>query len=210
MPVVVDFAFVFALLVVASIFEYAYFWPRFRAALAAGRPGARTRGYRRAVVGQWLFAVGALAIWTSHARPWNALRMTIPHGWRLVLGLALAVAAVALMLLQLFSVVRLSTAQRVAVRPKLGAVAFMLPRTRQDETWFLILSATAGFCEEFLYRGYLAWFFAPWLGGIGAMIAVVAIFGISHAYQGWKGAVKATIAGAVMAAIVLSTGSLIP
>ena len=86
----------------------------------------------------------------------------------------------------------------------------MLPRTRQDETWFLILSATAGFCEEFLYRGYLAWFFAPWLGGIGAMIAVVAIFGISHAYQGWKGAVKATIAGAVMAAIVLATGSLIP
>ena len=45
---------------------------------------------------------------------------------------------------------------------------------------------------------------------LGAMIAVVAIFGISHAYQGWKGAVKATIAGAVMAAIVLATGSLIP
>jgi membrane protease YdiL (CAAX protease family) len=86
----------------------------------------------------------------------------------------------------------------------------MLPHTRQEELWFLILSTTAGFCEELVYRGYLPWVFAPWLGVPGAMAAVVAIFGLSHAYQGRKGAVRATIAGAVMAVIVMTTGSLIP
>ena len=65
-------------------------------------------------------------------------------------------------------------------------------------------------CEELLYRGYLVWFFAPWLGTVGAMAFVVAIFGVSHAYQGRKGAIRATLAGTVMAAIVLGTGSLIP
>jgi len=60
------------------------------------------------------------------------------------------------------------------------------------------------------YRGYLAWFFATWVGDVWAMALVVAIFGIGHAYQGRKGATRATLAGAVMAAIVLATGSLIP
>jgi membrane protease YdiL (CAAX protease family) len=85
-----------------------------------------------------------------------------------------------------------------------------LPHTARDERWFLALCVTAGFCEELLYRGYLVWFFAPWLGRMGAMAFAVAIFGVSHAYQGRKGAIRATIAGAVMAAIVLATDSLIP
>jgi membrane protease YdiL (CAAX protease family) len=42
------------------------------------------------------------------------------------------------------------------------------------------------------------------------MAAIVVAFGISHAYQGRKGATRATIAGAVMAAMVLTSGSLIP
>jgi membrane protease YdiL (CAAX protease family) len=210
MPDLIDLAFVLLLLVVASVFEYVYFWPRFRADTAADKPGTRLRAYRRAVIGQWLFAIGAIAIWVWNERAWSAMRFSIPHGWGLAAGIAFVAAGVALVGLQLWSVLRLPNARRVAARPRLGGVAFMLPRTMQEEGWFLALSATAGFCEELLYRGYLAWFFAPWLGAAGAMALVVAIFGVSHAYQGRKGALKATIAGGVMAAIVLVTGSLIP
>jgi membrane protease YdiL (CAAX protease family) len=210
MPTALDVAFVFTLLVVATIFEYAYFWPRFRADTAADVPGARIRAYRRGSVGQWLFALGAIGIWMSHERAWSALRFTLPQGWRLILGAVFVAVALALMCLQLWSVARLSFARRLAARPQLGSVAFMLPRTRDEETWFLFLSTTAGFCEELLYRGYLPWFFASWLGDIGAMAFVVVIFGVSHIYQGRKGAIKATIAGAAMAAMVLTTGSLIP
>jgi len=205
-----DLAFVFVLLVIATIYEYVYFWPRFRAAVAAGRPDARTWGYRRGVIGQWLFATCALAIWSLYGRPWAALRLVFPHGWRLVVGAVYVAAAVALVALQLWSVRRLSPERRIAARPKLGNVSFMLPRTGAEQRWFVALALTAGFCEELLYRGYLVWIIAPWLGQLGAMAAVVAAFGISHAYQGRKGATRATIAGAVMAAIVLSSGSLIP
>ena len=42
------------------------------------------------------------------------------------------------------------------------------------------------------------------------MVLVVVAFGIGHSYQGRKGAIRATLAGAVMAIIVLSTNSLVP
>jgi CAAX protease family protein len=210
MPTATDLVFVFALLVLATVYEYVYFWPHFRAAAAAGRPDARTWGYRRGVIGQWLFATTALAIWGLYERPWAALRLVFPHGWRLALGVVYVAAAVGLVVLQLWSVRRLSPERRIAARPKLGNVAFMLPRTAAEERWFVALSITAGFCEELLYRGYLVWIIAPWLGQLGAMAAVIAAFGISHAYQGRKGATRATIAGAVMAAMVLTCDSLIP
>jgi uncharacterized protein len=210
MPTAADLAFVFVLLVLATAYEHVYFWPHFRAAATAGRPDARTWGYRRGVMGQWLFAIAALAIWMLYGRPWVALRLVFPHGWRLALGAAYIAAAVALVVLQLWSVRRLSPERRVAARPKLGSVAFMLPHTAAEQRWFVALSLTAGFCEELLYRGYLVWVLAPWLGQLGAMAAVVVAFGISHAYQGRKGATRATIAGAVMAAMVLTCDSLIP
>lgn len=210
MPSVVETVFVFLLVVVTSIFEYVYFWPRFRADVAAGKPGTRTRAYQKGIAGQWFFALGALVIWSRSARSWTALGFTTPHGWRFAVALVIVIAALALLGLQLWSVLRLSIERRIAARPQLGGVAFMLPRTRRDEAWFVALSVTAGFCEELLYRGYLPWFFSPWLGTTGALAAVVVLFGAGHIYQGRKGAIRATLAGAVMAGVFLVTGSLIP
>lgn len=210
MPGGVDAVFVFVFVVVASLFEYYVFWPRFRAETAAGMEDARPRAYRRAILWQWIFAGTAFAIWAWYHRSAAQLRFIPPTGWRLALGAALVGAMVAFVVLQLRSVARLSPERRIAVRPKLASVEFLLPHTRAEYWWFVSLSITAGFCEELLYRGYLAWFLGPWLGDVGAMVVVVALFGIGHAYQGRKGATRATLAGAVMAAIVLATGSLIP
>src|SRR2546423_8311877 len=189
-PVFADYAFALVLLVAASVFEYAYFWPRFRADLAAGKPNTRLNAYRRGVGAQWLFALAALAIWMRYGRDWSALRFTIPSGWRLGVAIAVVLAAAALVALQLWSVVRSDAEQRAAALPKIEDMVFLLPHTRLEEMWFLALSVTAGFCEELLYRGYLVWFFAPWIGGAAAMWLVVAVFGISHAYQGRNGPVK--------------------
>lgn len=209
-PGVVDVVFVIVLVVIASLFEYYFFWPRFRAETAAGVEGARARAYRRGIIGQWTFAAVALAVWSWYHRSAAQWRLTLPGGWRLTLGILFVALAIGLVAVQLRSVIRLSPDKRVAVRPKLANVEFLLPHTGDEYRWFLFLSVTAGICEELLYRGYLAWFFATWVGDVWAMALVVAIFGIGHAYQGRKGATRATLAGAVMAAIVLATGSLIP
>jgi hypothetical protein len=79
-----------------------------------------------------------------------------------------------------------------------------------ERRWFLALSLTAGVCEEFLYRGYFAWVLHWWLGWTGAVAVGVALFGVAHAYQGRSGATRATLAGAFMGAVFLTTHWLVP
>jgi membrane protease YdiL (CAAX protease family) len=210
MPTPADFLFAFTLVVAASLFEHFVFWPRFRDDVTRGVQGARLGGYRRAIVGQSLFALTAIALWIAYHRTANQLRLTPPDGWRLGLSVGLVALMLALLGRQLRGIVRLPVARRVNARPRLGELQFLLPHTRAEHRWFLALSLTAGFCEELLYRGYLVWLFTPWTGALGAFAAVVALFGVAHSYQGRKGAIRATLAGAVMALIVVATGWLIP
>ena len=210
MPTVVDAAFVFVLIVLASLFEHYVFWPRFRADIAAGDPNARLRGYKRGIIAQWGFTLVAALIWWYYRRSLADWRLTMPAGWQLGLGIALALVVTALATWQVVAVSRLNAERRAAARPKLGKVAFMLPHTNEEHRWFMLLSLTAGICEELLYRGYLVWVLTPWLGVLGAFAGVTVLFGIGHAYQGWKGGIRATLAGAAMGAIVLATGWLVP
>ena len=210
MPTPLDALFVFLFVVVASIAEHIWFWPGFKAETSADAPGARVRAYRRGIIGQWAFAIAAGAIWIARSRSLADLRLIPVPGWRLWLGAGLVALMLALVIAQLRAIARLSPEKRVAARPKLGAVAFLLPHNSQEFRWFTVLSATAGFCEELLYRGYLTWFLAPWTGEIGAFALVVVVFGLGHSYQGRKGAIRASMAGAVLSFVVLATGWLVP
>ena len=201
---------VVVLVVVASILEHLFFWPRFHADVAAERPGVRPWAYRCIMIAEGALTLMAIAIWNQQGRPWRVMGFSIPNGWRSGVAIAFVVAAFALLVIQIRSVLRLSVARRIAARPQLGSTVTMLPRTRAEETWFFLLSLTAGFCEELLYRGYLVWFFAPFIGYTAAMALMVVFFGIGHGYQGREGAIRATLFGAVMAALVMLSGSIIP
>ena len=88
--------------------------------------------------------------------------------------------------------------------------------TRAAETiWvLLVISPTAGLCEEFLYRG----FFISRVGAIAgsaaspfmAAAAAAAVFGLAHAYQGWLGAVRAGTIALILAIPVVAVGTVLP
>ena len=96
------------------------------------------------------------------------------------------------------------------IRSQFGELAVVLPRTRAELAWFFAVSFTAGFCEEFVFRGYLIWAFQPWLGWWGAAVPSAVLFAYAHAYQGVGGAVRTGIVGVLMTLIVATFGSLWP
>jgi membrane protease YdiL (CAAX protease family) len=93
---------------------------------------------------------------------------------------------------------------------ELGELAKMLPHSQSELRWFVAPSLTAGFCEEFLFRGYLIWAFTPALGWWGAAVLSLLAFTAGHAYQGKSGALKAAFVGGLFTLFVLVCGSLIP
>jgi membrane protease YdiL (CAAX protease family) len=62
-------------------------------------------------------------------------------------------------------------------------VEAILPKTVVELIVFLALSMTGGFCEEFIFRGYLMRQFRAWSGSwVVGMIAQGAAFGLAHGY----------------------------
>ena len=69
----------------------------------------------------------------------------------------------------------------------------LLPRGAMEITLWCLLSVSAGFCEELVFRGYFQKQFQALTGSIVlAVLAQAIVFGIGHAYQGTKQVVVIT------------------
>jgi membrane protease YdiL (CAAX protease family) len=91
------------------------------------------------------------------------------------------------------------------------AVKALLPRTYTEMVMWVCLSTTAGFCEEFIFRGYLQRQFLALTGKPAlAVVFQALIFGAAHLYQGWKGAVTITVYGALFGVLAVWRKSLRP
>ena len=68
----------------------------------------------------------------------------------------------------------------------------------------IALSASAGFCEEIVYRGYLQRQLRAFTGSRVLSVGGQAlVFGVGHAYQGWKNVVVIAVLGALYGLLVL-------
>lgn len=63
----------------------------------------------------------------------------------------------------------------------------VLPRTGAEMAVWVVMSLTAGFCEEVIFRGYFQRQFTALTRATAAGIVLQGIvFGAAHGYQGWK------------------------
>lgn len=87
----------------------------------------------------------------------------------------------------------------------------LMPRTGRERRLFVGVSASAGFCEELTYHGFLLAGLTGWLGD-GWWAAVVAnlAFGVLHGYQGYVGVVRAGLMGYVLSLPVIMGAGLWP
>lgn len=79
-------------------------------------------------------------------------------------------------------------------------VRWLMPVTPAERKHFILVSISAGVCEEIVFRGFLLHVLAT--AGAGTLVAVTvssSAFGVLHAYQHPVGALRAAVLGALLA-----------
>lgn len=85
------------------------------------------------------------------------------------------------------------------------------PNTPLEVLLWVMLSMSAGFCEEFVFRGYLLRQFASMGAGLWIGVACSSLlFGVSHGYEGAAGMIAITAYGAMFCALAILRKSLRP
>ncbi|MGB6482597.1 MAG: CPBP family intramembrane glutamic endopeptidase [Candidatus Acidiferrales bacterium] len=174
-------------LIILGISAGSYFVTRrFVAGLHAGAQSesARLLTYVATLVQEWLLflyvyagmrARGGTIRERIHAR-WASGRDV----WRDI-GIAAVVWAILLVLEGVSSVIFRSTGGAGA-----KVVQQLVPHSALELPVWALLSISAGFCEEFIFRGYLQEQLRRLTGSVGMAVAIQAlVFGLGHGYQGW-------------------------
>jgi uncharacterized protein len=182
-----------------------------RALKASTNPRRKIITYQRIIAIEWIASLIALiALRSQLLVVWPAARDTVLQKINLSFVLGLVSAFVIMLVLQVF-ITRCNAKLREKVLLAFRRMAFILPVTSEERIWFLLVSLTAGCCEEILYRGFLIRYFAdfPWHKEIWMAIAISSLaFGLAHGYQGVTGIIGTAVVGALMAIVFFVTGSL--
>jgi membrane protease YdiL (CAAX protease family) len=194
--------------------EWRWYYPGSVRAIGAGIPGARARLYRNSVAPQWIFSACVICLWAIRARPWALLMLGPSTPLRLGLALASAALSVAVLPLQRRTLYARPNWPEL-VRRTLSYADPLVPRTSGEYRGMIVVALTAGMCEEFLFRGFVTWYFlAFWPSSrIGLVLAVIIsaiVFGFAHIYVGVRHVWVSAIVGLVFAVVVLAGGSLVP
>ncbi|HLK34293.1 MAG TPA: CPBP family intramembrane glutamic endopeptidase [Terriglobales bacterium] len=127
-----------------------------------------------------------LLIWWEGARRGIRLRELVGGNWsqpvHFLRDLGLGVAFILLF----GGVVLQGLAHLLKAAPP-QAMRAMMPQTTLEVILWVLMSLTAGFCEEVIFRGYLQRQFSEFTHSVVAGIVLQAVvFGLGHGYQGWR------------------------
>ena len=167
--------------------------------------GLRMSGYVTVLLEEWLLFV-LIWLWLRRVRlpaadivggSWPAV---LPFGRDIGLAVGFSVLVVPLTSVLLHLVLGHAPASLVA----------MMPKTWPELAMWIALAASAGFCEEFAFRGYLMRQFTSWTGSAAFGIVLQGVaFGLAHGYYGY-GMIVIMVHGALLGVLAWWRRSLRP
>jgi len=169
---------------------------------------ARLLFYRTQVLWEWSWVVVLILIVVPVQQPLVWIGLTLPNqiGWIIMAALLLGIGLSTVLL-------RRNPGAMAAMQRSLEASAILLPSTPTERKWYAATAITAGICEELLYRGFLMHYLPvtfPTLDWLFVAIISGIIYGLSHAYQGFKGIFQTALTGFSFAIVYVLSGSLLP
>ncbi|HEY4139126.1 MAG TPA: CPBP family intramembrane glutamic endopeptidase [Casimicrobiaceae bacterium] len=199
-----------ALIAIGLLIDHFALWPAFLRRSRVNPRAARSWLWPAWMILLWTLTGCGIVLWLYEERAFGTLGLVVPDGWRLPIAAALSLLLVVAYARTIAKISRVSDAKRIDLKKQFGEMAVVLPHTRSELGWFVALSLTAGFCEEFVFRGVLIWAFQPMLGWWGAAALSLLVFAIAHAYQGKRGILTTAVIGALLTLVVAISGSLLP
>ena len=170
-----------------------------RAASDLPRPLPRLRVYAGSILALWLLAGVSIAaaVASRFTRPTMGLVPVAPATFLIWTAVSIAGGGA---IVWLFKLLR---------APESDIMKDITPVTPQEKWVFILLSLSAGVCEEITFRGVLLPALAAATGSIVGGVALSSMaFGVLHAHQHLAGAVRAAVLGALLAVPLLATGSI--
>ena len=169
--------------------------------LARVAPIPRREAYVSSIAGLWVLCgvTLAIAMWSGFdARDLGMADVVLPR-IAVVTGLLTAAAIGVLFLFR-----------AMGVRES-AVLRGLLPVTANERALFVLLSLSAGICEELVFRGFLlrALTLATGVTPLALLLSAGA-FGVVHAYQQPLGAVRAVVLGMLLSLPVLFGASIVP
>ena len=146
--------------------------------------------------------LAALAfLWVNTKRPIAWLGLDIPVGTPGLIGLAIAVALIAMLGI---------ASARAKPRPDMARpdAAAMFPETPAEQRTFVALSLFIGIGWELLYRGYLLWALTPLTGEAAAIVLAATAYGVAHGFKSWVQFIGSIAMSLLFTFAYVATGSL--
>lgn len=177
----------------------------------ARHPELRLQFYWQGISGQWLMVVPIALI--AFGLSWTPQMLGLQAPTNPFIAVSLSSILVIGFFVQVLYIRRAArTAEgRVLLRQGMSGPLHMLPRTAKERAVWVLLSMTAGFCEELLYRGFLTAYLVnifPQVNFVLAIIISAALFGIGHIYQKLTGVLGTGFMGLIFGFLYFFTGSL--
>ena len=155
----------------------------------------------------WIGAIMVFLLWLLAWRPLSEMGFRAPIVDTLVIALtALFVVA--------YIIETYTEINREGNEEEIKKSAAFLPQNSQEYFYFVLLSFSAGICEEIVYRGFLVNYIMTIIDDrvIGFNMAVIfpaVIFGVVHMYQGMKSVLKIGIMSLLFSTIFIFSQSLL-
>lgn len=169
----------------------------------------RLRLYFSTILFQWVAV--AMVAWRAWSRGLTFAQLGLVVHGRGRIFLAAIVGAATLGGLQCLNLRRMGRSSGKARGFMQALAERILPQSRAELLPFLALAATAGLCEEFLYRGFaMAALTRAGLPVWGVVLLSSALFGLAHLYQGRGGLVSTLVIGTVFGTARIAYDGLVP
>jgi membrane protease YdiL (CAAX protease family) len=152
--------------------------------------------YVRTMVSEWLvLGLILVGVWLHH----SPLTAVLGERWRSARQVLTDTGVAVVFLICSIAVLSIMGGHGKAAD---ASTQFLFPHGKLESTLWILMSLTAGICEEAIFRGYLQCQFTAFSRNtaIGIVLSA-ATFGAAHAYQGLRHAVQIAILGAMLGAL---------